>query len=201
MYHNRKVRLQLNLNEMFDEFPATFVATKEVGETKGKNYIYILLFSMKFPTEKQRANYVWTFLNRINMPFSYIASQNFNATIMKVQPSPINAMNGGKGVTVPFHVRCQWKCFQSGTSERQPGEGPDCQTISAVGQMATAVYGKFLQMYNLCCLGWNWPQLRVFGFHKIHKWPDHFYQSTSLIFQLYPWKKNKPSPLVSFNIF
>ena len=36
MYHNRKVRLRLNLNEMFDEFPATFVATKEVGETKGK---------------------------------------------------------------------------------------------------------------------------------------------------------------------
>ena len=88
MYHNRKVRLRLNLNEMFDEFPATFVATKEVGETKGKNYIYILLFSMKFPTEKQRANYVWTFLNRINMPFSYIATQIFNATIMKAQPPP-----------------------------------------------------------------------------------------------------------------
>ena len=57
-YVSQWKRLQLNLNEMFDEFPATFVATKEVGETKGKNYIYILLFSMKFPTEKQRANYV-----------------------------------------------------------------------------------------------------------------------------------------------
>ena len=38
---------------MFDEFPAIFVATKEVDETKGKNYIYILLFSMKFPTKNQ----------------------------------------------------------------------------------------------------------------------------------------------------
>ena len=54
----RKKPSQKNLKEMFDEFTATFVATKEVGETKGKNYIYILLFSMKFPTEKQRANYV-----------------------------------------------------------------------------------------------------------------------------------------------
>ena len=70
---------------MFYEFPATFVATKEVGETKRKNYIYILLFSMKFPTEKQRANYVSTFLNRTNS-----ASQYFNATIMKVQPSLTN---------------------------------------------------------------------------------------------------------------
>ena len=80
-------------------------------------------------------------------------------------------------------------------SERQPREVPDCQTISAVGQMLS-VYGKFLQMYNLCGLGWNWSDLRVFGFHKIHKWPDHFYQNISLIFSPASLKENKPPPLV-----
>ena len=160
---------------MFYEFPATFVATKEVGETKGKNYIYILLFSMKFPTEKQRANYVWTFLNRTNN-----ASQYFNATIMKVQPwMVVLGSNYPISSDISKEMLKKW-------SERQPGDVSDCQTISAVGQMLS-VYGKFLQMYNLCGLGWNWSDLRVFGFHKIHKWPDHFYLKVYLWFcHLYP---------------